>query len=283
MVSRIRHRPAFTLIELLVVIAIIAILLALLVPAVQKVREAALRMQCSNQLKQIGLATHNLAGTHQGNLPPVFGPFPVGSANSGTIFYYLLPYIEQENLYRNSTNAAGVSSASNPVIGGTTRAYGVVIKTYICPADSSAPAGNSRGLGLGTLATANYAANGQVFVRGANLPNTFADGTSNTITYVERYQVCDGEWFYWGVSPIPLTKPPNFAVPNSGSPFQIAPSNNPGPNLCTKTRPNTPHTGGMIVGLGDGSVRSLSSSISLRTFQLACNPNDGQPLGNDWN
>src|SRR5437867_11076325 len=96
-------RRAFTLIELLVVIAIIAILIALLVPAVQKVREAAARAQCENNLKQIALACHNLNDTYK-KLPPALGAFPAGSANKGTVFYYLLPYIEQDTLFKNTTN-----------------------------------------------------------------------------------------------------------------------------------------------------------------------------------
>src|SRR5262249_339745 len=100
---RLRLSRGFTLVELLVVIAIIGILIGLLLPAVQKIREAAARIQCANNLKQITLANANCADTHEGIMPPGLGLYPnrMGSENNGEggLFLHLLPYVEQDNLY----------------------------------------------------------------------------------------------------------------------------------------------------------------------------------------
>src|SRR4051794_13103514 len=91
-------RRAFTLIELLVVIAIIAVLIALLVPAVQKVREAAARAQCTNNVKQMALGVHNFHDSYK-KLPPMWGPGGQMPNTTGPLHFFLLPYIEQASLY----------------------------------------------------------------------------------------------------------------------------------------------------------------------------------------
>src|SRR5262245_2407664 len=100
-VSHLTRRSGFTLIELLVVIAVIAVLIGLLLPGVQKVRDAANRAESQNNLKQLGLAVHDIHSAFE-TTPALYGPMPPGSGGAvqGTVFYFLLPYLEQENLYR---------------------------------------------------------------------------------------------------------------------------------------------------------------------------------------
>src|SRR5262249_15784220 len=129
-----RTRPGYTLIELLVVIAIIGVLLALMLPAVQKVREAANRMSCLNNLKQIALATHNFHDTHQkfptgARLPVYVGGRPTGGTN---LWVELLPYFEEDNLYRKWD----YPDNRNNVAGGTNASEAQVMKSLLCPSDS---------------------------------------------------------------------------------------------------------------------------------------------------
>ena len=135
-------RRAFTLIELLVVIAIISVLIGLLLPAVQKVREAAARTQCLNNLKQIGLALHNYHDAN-GRLPPGFtstttGPWPGGSNDptpevgpGWSLFAHMLPQIEQDNLHRTIDFTRPISDPANAA------ARQTIVKGYVCPSDDA--------------------------------------------------------------------------------------------------------------------------------------------------
>jgi prepilin-type N-terminal cleavage/methylation domain-containing protein len=292
-------RPAFTLIELLVVIAIIAILIGLLLPAVQKVREAAARMSCSNNIKQLGLALH----THNDTV----GRFPKGCVwNNGNYYdfprsgwnYSLFPYIEQDNLYKLFPQPAAGQQQWYPWfspeatnVNGPTRP---VIKTWLCPSDGGAlhntqawgvfSLGNYHaffgGLNLGGARANDPATRGAFGVNwGARLLD-MSDGTSNTAVLGEylrsRGASNDQRGMPWGDQPgygqIYTQLSPNSTSPDfiyvgwcSNQPSSNLPCINgdTGPNNTVAAR--SMHTGGVQVCLGDGSVRFVSQSVDLVT------------------
>jgi len=210
------RRQGFTLIELLVVIAIIAILIGLLVPAVQKVREAAARTQCFNNLKQWGLAVHNCNDTYK-RLPPALGTFPGNTLANGTAFgngtFFLLAFIEQGTVYNATQGPLTVSGATfNVFYPGNNNMYQKPISVFTCPSDPGMSDGTVQ-LGGVTFGGASYGFNALVFSANNGITYTttgtgytvsgsydpagktritgITDGTSNTILLAHRYAKCD--------------------------------------------------------------------------------------------
>jgi len=287
----------FTLIELLVVIAIIAILIGLLLPAVQKIREAAARMQCSNNLKQMGLAIQNYASSNQDKLPPQLDYASNNQPGWSTFFAILLPYIEQDNVYRASFNS-GASWGNGQ--------HAAVIKTYLCPSDPTHSNGR-RPTDTNGWACTSYSNNNMLFGGGngfgqsngyayTNPPGVYIsrgkftvgnipDGSSNTISIVERFA------YYPAYDWAPLWNHPSDGA-HHGNQHQwthtygqfgaYMPQVGTKPKQAHPYYPNSGHSASIQVGLMDGSVRGVTGAVGNNSWTYAMLPDDGQVLPSNW-
>jgi prepilin-type N-terminal cleavage/methylation domain-containing protein len=312
--ARLRSRAAFTLIELLVVIAIIAILIGLLLPAVQKVREAAARTQCANNLKQIGLACHNRNDT-VGSLP--YNGYRIAATNngvanpniagSGSWAFQILPYLEQDNLYKSWT-------FDNATFPGTTTLHHVEVKSFRCPSRNRGrgfkTTGNDTNRSSGSVT--DYAINTRINHPASNVwqtdngstnvaerrvsIQTILDGSSNTILIGEKAlrmgkhaddsgsdwdeTIVQGGWGGTGRNGT-----------NNGTDSQAAQADplngfllirDTDANLSGKPVHNgrfgSAHSQSVLFLMADGSVRNLGMSVNPAGLCYALNPSDGQTI-----
>jgi prepilin-type N-terminal cleavage/methylation domain-containing protein/prepilin-type processing-associated H-X9-DG protein len=301
-----RRVRGFSLIELLVVVAIIAVLLGLLVPAVQRVREAANRVKCANNLKQLGLACHSCVDAY-GRLPPGIGWFPGKKPAAGNGYgngiFHLLPFIEQQDLHDSSLGSNGAYDPGNNTV------YAKSLLILNCPSDPSVGAGGSATYQDKPWGASSIAGNAQVFstvdpatgkllrVDGATrLADLDPKGPSNIILFAEKYARCtnlvwsDDEggslWAYDVVGNGAKPLHPGFEI--SWAAYTVGPDSlfqvNPPPDNCDPTLASSGHVGGMNVCLADGHVHFISARISGTTWWAHCTPfpDPRYPLGADW-
>ncbi|MEZ6143605.1 MAG: DUF1559 domain-containing protein [Zavarzinella sp.] len=296
-----KKRSAFTLIELLVVIAIIAILIGLLLPAVQKVREAANRAKCTNNLKQFGIAMH-AHNDGVGHLP--YGAYAVwGHSWSLDI----LPYIEQENLYRvcpQPFNDSGAWTGTDARSLGLIRLARTSVKTFRCPSSPAPDIEPTDVNGLTLRATSNYLVSAgnatgdndemrfsdgmfnAIRMNTTQKPHNLAavtDGLSNTVMLAEAEYllnaskgctICDRYLFYHM----------NFDSGN-GSDFSEAlgstfyqPNRRTVDTVEREISFGSFHTGGINACMGDGSVRFVRDSINLTAWRAMGSKDGGEVI-----
>jgi type II secretory pathway pseudopilin PulG len=281
---------------MLIVLFIIALLISLLLPAVQAVRQAAARMQSANQMRQIGLGIHGFIDTNQGRMPVLHGGGDYGPNSDVPIFCAILPFIEQENLYRELFRK-----------GTTLRSLNETIPMLISPSD---PTNGSSRIASGL---SSYALNAQVFGDYRHCPQSISDGSSNTIFLCETYAHCGNARLLGLMMTVDLDKTqPYFrratfadngpVIADKFAPYLLALFDDVYPirdratgqtvpsvpgrtfdvrsslNRCDPRVPQTPYSGGLMAGYGDGSVRMVEKGITPSGFWSQVTPDGGEVI-----